>query len=185
MIILEGPDGGGKTTLLNQLAGSFPSIARHARASEGVAGPVKDLYEWAHEDVWSWMGQPLSFYDRHPLISEYIYGPITRGTMDARFHTTPLRRRFAQRALVIVCLPPLEVVRRSVSAERDMPGVSTHIDPIWHLYASLRATWPVSSGLVFYDWTQTRVPERNSTMDALRTLIHHHRTEWQDLHHGY
>lgn len=189
MIILEGPDGGGKTTLLNQLVESFPGIAVHPRASTSgpEGGPLKDpdLYTWAHNDVWSWAEQPLSFYDRHPLISEYVYGPSIRGTMDPRFHTTPLRRRLAQRALVIVCLPPLEVVRRSVSAERDMPGVSTHIDIIWHLYASLRATWPVSSGLVLYDWTQTCLPTRNTTLEALRVLIHHHRIEWQELHNGH
>jgi hypothetical protein len=154
VIIVEGPDGAGKTTLLHSLMAQYPTIPLHARASEGVSGPVKELYEWGHDDVWSWPEQPLSFYDRHPFVSEYVYGPIIRGSMDPRFHTTPLRRRVASRALLIVCLPPLDAVRASVSAERDMPGVHSHIDAIWHCYASLRATWQSSTGIVFYDWTR-------------------------------
>lgn len=177
MIILEGPDGGGKTTLLESLIDKFPSIMRHERASEGVKGPVADLYEWAHRDVHGWHSQTLSFYDRHPLISEYIYGPTIRGTIDARFHGTPLRRTLARRALVIVCLPPLDAVRRAVSAERDMAGVHTHIDTIWTLYASLRAQWPVSPRLLFYDYTERRL--RSDDLSTVHAAIHHHRATWE------
>lgn len=179
MIILEGPDGGGKTTLLKRLSEFYPSIPVHARASEGVDGPVKDLYEWAHDDVSTWFGQGLHFYDRHPLISEYIYGPLVRGGMDDRFHTTELRRRLARRALVIVCLPPLAVVRRAVSAERDMPGVTTHIDAIWHSYAALRATWPVSTGLIFYDYTGLRL-NYDPSHAGIHAAINSHRADWMN-----
>lgn len=171
MIILEGPDGGGKTTLLKELSDHYFSIPVHDRASEGVSGPVKDLFTWAHKDIGSWRDKQLHFYDRHPLVSEYIYGPVVRGTMDPRFHTTHLRRRLAQRSLVIVCLPPLDAVRASVSAERDMPGVTTHIDAIWHLYASLRASWPSTSGIVFYDYTEDDPRD-------LYPYINSHRTHW-------
>lgn len=175
MIVVEGPDGAGKTTLLEKLRDQYPSIPLHERASDGVKGPVPDIYEWAHRDVHSWARQPLSFYDRHPLISEYIYGPLIRNTIDARFHTTPLRLTLARRALVIVCLPPLAVVRRSVSDERDMPGVTARIDAIWTLYASLRAMWPVATGLHYYDWTGTRVPSRSTPLDGLFAAINAHR----------
>lgn len=172
MIIVEGPDGGGKSTLVEDILSHFPKLARHPRASEGVDGPVPNLYEWAHDDVHSWPSQPLSVYDRHPLVSEYIYGPICREGMDKRFHTTPLRRQLARRALVIVCLPPLGAVRASVSASRDMPGVTTHIDAIWHSYASLRATWPVSTGLLYYDYTV------RPDMTQVLAHIHHHIASW-------
>lgn len=173
MIILEGPDGGGKTTLLKQLREQYPSIPVHARASSSGpdGGPVSDLYDWAHRDMYSWPKQQLQFYDRHPLVSEYIYGPIIRGTIDKRFHNTPLRRILMRRALTVLCLPPLDAVRASVSASRDMTGVHTHIDAIWTLYASLRAIWPTSVSLALYDYTR-HDPEH------LFPYINHHRTYW-------
>lgn len=174
MIVLEGPDGSGKTTLLAGLKGLLPNVPVHDRASSSGpdGGPVADLFEWADRDVASWYQEQVYFYDRHPLVSEYIYGPIIRGTLDERFHTTTLRRVFAHNALTIVCLPPLGVVRASVSTERDMPGVSTHIDALWHLYASLRATWPSSSTLLVYDYTIQSV-------SSLVPYIHHHLNRWR------
>lgn len=173
MIILEGPDGGGKTTLLEQLSAHYTTIQVNERASTSGAqgGPVADLYEWAHRDVHSWRDADLRFYDRHPFVSEYIYGPAVRGHVDPRFFTTPLRRRVQHRALLVLCLPPLEAVRASVSAERDMAGVATHIDTIWHLYASLRASWPLVN-FVHFDWTKHK-PE-----DVVFPEVNHHRTHW-------
>ncbi len=178
MIVLEGPDGGGKTTLLEQLCEEFPDLVVHPRASSSgpTGGPVADLYGWAREDVNSWFDRPLGFYDRHPLVSEYIYGPVCRGRIDPQFHATSLRRDFARRALLVVCLPPLEAVRASVSDDRDMPGVVTGIDAIWTLYASLRACWPVSTGIVHYDWTEP---------DAVVPVVHRiatHRERWSNTY---
>jgi len=172
MIIIEGPDGAGKTTLLNELAAHYTSIPVHERASDGVNGPVKNLYRWAERDVGNWTEEPVHFYDRHPFISEYIYGPVVRGTMDPQFHTTHLRRYVARRALTIVCLPPLDIVKLAVSDERDMAGVTTHIDTIWHLYASLPASWASSAGIVVYDWT------RHNAADHIHPHINSHRTHW-------
>lgn len=170
MIILEGPDGGGKSTLMDELLTHYTRLSQAPRASSSGpdGGPVADLYEWAHADVHSWRDKPVQLYDRHPLVSEYIYGPVIRGTVDPRFHTTHLRRRVQHRALLVLCLPPLEAVRSSVSAERDMAGVHTHIDTIWHLYASLRASWPAVN-FVHYDFTDQKpvdiFPDLNSHLN--------------------
>lgn len=171
---MEGPDGGGKSTLIKQIFTQFPTIKRAARASEGVSGPVDDLYDWAVHDMAGWWNQPMAIYDRHPLVSEYIYGPICRGTMDPRFHDTGLRRRMARTALVIVCLPPLKVVRSSVSDERDMPGVATHIDAIWHCYASLKSCWAGQSGLLYYDYTKSS----DRDLSQVFAYVNHHRDTW-------
>lgn len=153
MIVVEGPDGAGKSTLVRKLVDEF-SLPVHERASEGVSGPVDNLYEWAHRDVVSMSDQPLSIYDRHPLLSEYVYGPICRSKLPPGFTTTNahlLVRMMAPRVLVVLCRPPSERLRASVSVQRDMVGVTEHIERIASAYDALRIFWP--GRVITYDYT--------------------------------
>lgn len=147
MLILEGPDGGGKTTLLETLTKRYPQITVAPRASSSVEGPVKNLFEWATEDLEAWGLRPYSIYDRHPLISEYVYGNSVRKAPAKGFNTPPaarLRQVVYRQALVIFCLPPLKVVRENVQANapEQMPGVVENITKIYQMYAFLARTWP-------------------------------------------
>lgn len=70
MIVLEGPDGGGKTTLADQLHGilSWPIV--------NSKGPPADQEELLTRiDTYRKMGKRIIF-DRHPVISNTIYGKI-------------------------------------------------------------------------------------------------------------
>lgn len=153
MIVVEGPDGAGKSTLVRKLMTEF-NLPMHERASEGVAGPVSDLFGWAHRDVVSMADQEISVYDRHPLISEYVYGPICRSTLPPGFTTSTahaLVRMMAMHALVVLCRPPSERLKASVAPERDMPGVTEHIERIASAYDALRIFWP--GQILSYDYT--------------------------------
>lgn len=156
MIVVEGPDGSGKSSLVRKICGEF-SLPAHERASEGAAGVVvQDLYEWAHRDVVTMPDQELSVYDRHPLISEYIYGPICRSALPTGF-TTPnarhLVRMMARIVLVVVCRPSNERLVASVSDDRDMPGVSTNIERIASAYDAMRIFWP--GQVISYDYADS------------------------------
>ena len=147
MIVLEGPDGGGKTTLLETLTKRYPQIPVAPRASSSVEGPVKNLFEWATQDVSIWPLRPYSIYDRHPLISEYVYGNSVRKKPGEGFTTqkaATLRQLVYRQALVIFCLPPLKVVRENVQANapEQMAGVVENITKIYQMYAFLARTWP-------------------------------------------
>jgi len=147
MLILEGPDGGGKTTLLETITERYPGIMQAPRASSSVEGPVKNLFEWATEDMNAWGLRPYSIYDRHPLISEYVYGNATRRSVAPGFNTAAaarLRQVMYRQALVIFCLPPLKVVRENVraNAPEQMAGVVENITKIYQMYAFLARTWP-------------------------------------------
>lgn len=164
MIIVEGPDGAGKSTLVGQLAEEF-NLPVHERASHGRDGPVSNLFEWAQNDVVSMPYQPLSIYDRHPLISEYVYGPICRATLPPGFATPNaqlLLRMMAPRVLVVMCKAPQERLRASVSDDRDMPGVTEHIERIASAYDGLRVFWP--GQCISYDYTK---PEKYSSLISL------------------
>ena len=147
MIVLEGPDGGGKTTLLEAITKRYPDIVQAPRACTPVGGPVENLFDWATRDVDSWPLRPFSVYDRHPLISEYVYGNSARKKPEKDFTTkkaATLRQVMYHQALVIFCLPPLKVVRENVQANapEQMAGVVENITKIYQMYAFLARTWP-------------------------------------------
>lgn len=146
MIIVEGPDGAGKTNLINRLGERF-QLDVHPKFvhSTDYAGTAHDLFSRACRDVVE-VHKDLLLYDRHPLISEYVYGPIIRGEFPARVWTGPIARqmvnRLAAKSFVVWCRPSNERLRSSVSDERDMAGVSTLIDTIAGVYDTLSVMWP-------------------------------------------
>lgn len=158
MIVLEGPDGGGKTTLLKRLSADT-GLPAHARASDSVAGPVKDLYGWTVTDIDSWGTQPLSIYDRHPLTSEHIYGRAVRNSLRPGFEMmnprmAEMRKQLRRDGLIIVCLPPFSVVQENVASEiEQMPGVLENIKHIYDCYEMMLYIWPLDSHICRYDYT--------------------------------
>lgn len=145
MIIVEGMDGTGKSSLIERITSRF-SIPVHERASSSRGGPVADLFEWANRDVNAWGDMPVHLYDRHPLISEYIYGPVTRGTVDPMFYSADaihLTRRMQADCMVIFCDPEWTEVHANLAADphNQMAGVMDNSRRLHLLYKSFRHHW--------------------------------------------
>lgn len=177
MIILEGPDGAGKTTLLSNLLDEFPSIEEHARASTSVEGPLAEIHEWARTDLATQMLQPLSFYDRHPVFSEPVYGQIIRGNVHEWFSSEEAQQMgnsLLNNSLVVICLPPLDKVVNNLEAEGQMEGVIDNIGQIYGVYGniltSISQAFPTN--VFHYDYTV------ESDLDDLISVIAAHQTQW-------
>jgi hypothetical protein len=154
-IIVEGMDGSGKSGMVTRIADRL-RIPIHERACKSTEGPVDKLYEWATEDVMSLRWQPFSVYDRHPLISEYIYGPITRQSVSPQFytpHAAGLSRLFADAVLVVFCDPGPDEVFKNVLEGKHMDGVSEHASRLYYAYRSFMHYWPGNRPVV-WDYTQ-------------------------------
>lgn len=157
MIVLEGPDGGGKSTLLTHLQKTFPHIATHARFSSSVGGPIDALDTAVASDMQRWANRQMApqFYDRHPFISEFIYGPIIRGEIKdglGRIELMTHRARFYRDALVILCLPDAFTIETNLNNDMDnqMDGVLSHIGEIYNAYHKLHRDY--NGNLVWYDY---------------------------------
>ena len=155
-IIIEGPDGSGKTTLFNYLLDRDFTFQPHKRASTSVGGPVSDLEQWVVDDMVNLSTAMPSVYDRHPLISEPIYGPTCRGRAKPPFGDMSWvfvqQEALAKEALVIFCCPPLTVVRENVRVEQQMPGVAANLAELFALYQLASLAWPGVQ--IRYDYTR-------------------------------
>lgn len=146
-VILEGPDGGGKTTLLKRLVKDFPDLQVMPRFATSEGGPVRqgdDLFWYARALSQKVMVEhPNALYDRHPMISEYVYRSVIP---DASGRISGLAESFlseearvfneliAKRSLVIFCMPPFSQVVQNLSREKQMPGVEENIQKIYNRY---------------------------------------------------
>jgi hypothetical protein len=129
VIIVEGPDGSGKSTLITRL--NHQRV--HLRSLRGGVGgttpegwgggrPVVDAYVHALDTH-----PPETAFDRFHL-SEHVYGPILRNTQlitpDVLLELSEVLRK--RRIPVIVCLPPWWVVHDNVMQPgRERPAYQT------------------------------------------------------------
>lgn len=175
IIILEGPDGAGKTTLAKQLCARYGVRYEHE-------GPPPNA---SARDVLRHYGLKLDearrrndhvVFDRL-WVGERIYGPILRGA-NLLENTGPILRRLtlAVGARHVLCLPPFKVAREAFLAD---PGPlyqdPTKYDEVYQAYDATKRMfdlWTYSP----YDWT---------AQHALRNLFEHLDKPRPSLQPGY
>lgn len=160
MIVVEGPDGAGKTTLINQLT-ELTGLSVAPRVVSKDAEAMVDLVKWTEVNVST--GFQKVIFDRHRLISEPIYGPILRdkpqpGFSDPQWFYHQLRAFYELDPIIIYCLPPYKTVYDNVKHDPDNKVVSGGIEMrlIWGAYFSKAMTDHVLHPSTWvYDYTQT------------------------------
>lgn len=144
-IIIEGPDGSGKSTLVEHFSKEL-GLPIHTRAVDSRKGPIMPLAEWVDKDISMDWDHPW-IYDRYPTISEPIYGKLVRGRVQPPFanesYLSNVNEVLYATALVVWCLPNLPTVRENVRNNRtdQMPGVVANIARVHQAYMTAYFHW--------------------------------------------
>lgn len=164
MIIVEGPDGSGKSTLIQQLAHQrrpLKSVGAGVGTStehpKGWAGNDPVLVAYVKQIIKAQEeGQAIAF-DRFHL-SEAAYGPILRSKQlvdEGILHTLSDYLR-GQRIPVILCLPPFATTLANVAVEgRERPTYQTE-GFLHQAYKAFEALAPWAT--LVYDYTTDALP---------------------------
>lgn len=178
MIIVEGPDGSGKSTLVRELAKEFGLL-------EGERGTTdrKKLYTVTRPDTYQALGHavggtaPVRIWDRL-FYSELVYAPLVDRPVEFSTSEQGYVRRMidALACPIIVCLPPRDVVTQNVLATKDeqMDGVVAAARWIWNRYEDLWQDGVFGEHVMLYDYTSRLLTDRPlsfSSIDVIKENI--------------
>lgn len=148
-IIIEGPDGAGKSTLAKHFESRGWKLAPRACTSEGGSLSICDTMQWVYRSL-RWDGYVM---DRHPIFSEYVYDrALERETLHT-WSTDYIIPTLLQ-SVVVYCRPPGPVIRDAAASTPQMRGVLQRIGRIIDEYDSLFRLIPA----IRYDWTRDELP---------------------------
>jgi ABC-type sugar transport system ATPase subunit len=164
LIILEGPDGAGKTTLLNTLRDKLPFYAGFIRTNS----KARTLGELIHMgvdliDLGAPINKPPFIVDRHPFISEWVYGPILRGDRLFPYNLEKVYDRYLNpiEALIVYCRPDNLTVYQNVQRVDQRIGIRREIQQIIQSYdATMLELKSLGADIVEYDYTQGKGPAK-------------------------
>jgi hypothetical protein len=184
VIIVEGPDGGGKSTLVRTLSAQL-KLPVSPRVVGSDTRALVDLVAWTEQNVEK--GFQRLIFDRHRLISEPIYSPLKNADPASKFldlgWISDMTWRFYQaKPIVIYALPSLETVVSNV--QDPMTDNEFVRDWIHHIYAGYvaRAAIDFTKGVGrlynykvtrlddIVKWVQWNIDQRTSERDAAAQL---------------
>jgi hypothetical protein len=154
-IVVEGPDGSGKSTLVAHLLDNYHQLQLVKIFDSGGPKSPEHFYQ-AYADVLS-REYPVGIvplFDRF-YFSELVYGHELRGKIllspsQVEEIAAPIR----DHGLVIYCRPSSYVIHMSARVADQMPGVLDHLDNIIHAYDVLMSGDEMGNRFIKYDWTE-------------------------------
>lgn len=149
IIVVEGPDNAGKTTLGLQLAKKLrAAFIKVERPASGL-----DLMQFQHIIEFAGTYSGCVVADRHPCISEPIYGSIIRGGHFLTQDDILLCYRCI--TAIVYCRPPVEMILKTIYDRPQMEGVIEKARDIIKAYDSLMVESPPHQfpRTIGYDYT--------------------------------
>jgi adenylate kinase family enzyme len=129
MLVVEGPDGSGKTTLAHVLANDMGREYRRSPSLSSREGGNRAHVDWWREQLWGDEAHRMGgVYDRSLLVSEPIYTPVMNRSplVQAGEYIEMLTRFVSCFPLIIFCLPPWEQQKENLEdkASEQLKGLT-------------------------------------------------------------
>lgn len=166
MLIVEGPDGAGKTNLVNRLLTMFDDLELMPKAVSSEAKSLVPIDDYIEAELDKGFG--LRLYDRFALISapQYITLPnrTFRGRMtDGPWLASMYNKFWKLDPVIIFCMPPLEEVLKNVMNEDTDNSVVAdreRIETIYYLYLAFISQnfGRFATSWMVWDYTQGEFP---------------------------
>ncbi len=174
MLILEGPDGAGKTSLAQEFSDYFDlPIAPKVVGSD--TKPMVDIRDWTNNNLAA--GWQDMIFDRHRLISEPIYSVAMGGDRDYNFWEpawlgAAIRQFQEIRPVVVWCITDFKEVNHNVLHDRNNEAVWLHIEKIYrgYLAAWLQNTYKYQ---IVWDYKKT---DPQWLRDRVHAMLLHRKT---------
>lgn len=128
MIIIEGFENVGKSTLVQQLSKHFRLPQARTYYMPQTEEDIARWHNWANAAP-----RPL-ILDRHPAISDLVYGPILRNTTPS---SLSLANTLRHGHFLIYCRPHWDTIKRTFNEREQMKGTDTHFDQLLEAYDRL------------------------------------------------
>lgn len=135
LIAVEGPDGSGKTSLIERLKDSLKGSAVYISRSGDKFPSILEISEFIRTVNSLSSLFKYVILDRHPLISEYIYGRVFRGGGLLQQLSIEELGKSLESVHLIYCETPPEILRQTVKSRTQMKGVNEEIDLLFGFYA--------------------------------------------------
>jgi len=176
VIVVEGFDNSGKSTLVRKLSNYLPN---HRMAHS--PGPLGFwLFDWVSDEFRRMTKSPRVIYDRFPLISEMVFGPILRGKTVFPDYVW----RFYWNSLLtfdpfLIYTRPTDdhLILDTLGARPQMDGVTAHAPALLQAYDRFFRELPLTSERGFgnheaylYTYDYTTDPEADRLIRVIKNV---------------
>jgi ABC-type cobalamin/Fe3+-siderophores transport system ATPase subunit len=173
MLIVEGPDGAGKSTLIRSLylVTGWPTAPRVVSKDTEA---MTNLKVWTERNVAAGFQEVI--FDRHRLISDPVYDSIMRvksprpEVYDLGWYINTMTQFWALKPMVIMCLPPLKRIQKNLIDDPDNAKVYPYIDRVYRGYVAMTSQL-IASGHDIWVYDYTKLGGKDNVFTKVKNRI--------------